>query len=221
MASSYEKKQKSPLLSLPGELRNKIYEYALGGNLISPFYLGDDDTVFFLRSAQYGNPQDQSTEEAWAKLFNLSKVCRQLYQETKLLPYKLNVFNICLGGAFGSFLSQLKDVNKKAITTVSFGFMSWVETDPIIYPCTVPKELEECTGLTTAISIITLDACQKKMVADFAKARGLKLVVESDGISDISWSMYDCLYEAMMKDAGMGEEDYDEEYPEEDYDEEF
>ncbi|CAN9348072.1 hypothetical protein CC77DRAFT_1019508 [Alternaria alternata] len=69
----------SPLLHLPGEIRNEIYQYVLNegvydfmDGIVSPTYECDER-------------------------FALLRVCREIYNETRLLPFSLNTFH------FGSF----------------------------------------------------------------------------------------------------------------------
>lgn len=70
-----------PLLRLPPELRNRIWEYALGGH------------IFTVRSC---DPKSKvvhfevSSEEK--KGTTLLRACRQIYAETALLPFRLNAF---------------------------------------------------------------------------------------------------------------------------------
>jgi hypothetical protein len=55
-----------------------------------------------------------------------------------------------LGNELGDFLVQLKDANKQAIKTVSFGFELWYNLPSFMHDKTVPEELEECTGRSSA-----------------------------------------------------------------------
>jgi hypothetical protein len=190
-----------------------IYECALGGNEVAPYTDTKHAQIHSFCCSPYGRYDIRDTDEAWQKLFDLGRACRQLREETKRVPYTANVFNIALGGEFGWALSQLKPSRKRAITTVSFGFKAWVQIDPDTYAYTVPEELKDCTGLKTVISVVTLRDTQKKMVEAFAKKRRLKLLIESEGISDerSSWMDIDdesAEYEAYCN----GEYEEEEEY---------
>ncbi|CAA9957448.1 hypothetical protein PTMSG1_01056 [Pyrenophora teres f. maculata] len=73
------------LLGLPGQIRNQIYSYVIGGHTIHCSYpVGCNVTPFKLYGL-YG-------KERWNRLFSLSLVCRQLNHEAKNLPYELNTF---------------------------------------------------------------------------------------------------------------------------------
>ena len=148
-----------------------VYRYAIGGNTISSEPP---------RAAPYGEHDTRATEEAWNKLFALGKVCRQLHQETRLLPYKLNVFNLSLGHEFDDFLRGLSDAKKKAITTVSVGFDSWVDPFFIEHDFYITLQLKDCTGLKTIISMVTLEKGLKEEVEEYAEWMGLKLAIEED-----------------------------------------
>ncbi|KAI4701716.1 hypothetical protein J4E81_003456 [Alternaria sp. BMP 2799] len=69
----------SPLLRLPAELRNTIFAYAL-----------DHDTIVL----EHPVPRIRITDSRHKDAINLLYVCRQIYIETALLPYKLNRFVI-------------------------------------------------------------------------------------------------------------------------------
>lgn len=201
MIHSEEHNRQSPLLRRPGELWNRIYKYALGGNEISPYQVHEDSDYFYLTARPYGT-QENDTKASWENLFNLSRTCRQLRHETRMLPYKFNVFSVAWTDDFSDFLRDTNNAKKQAITIVSFGFMDQTKIPVFPVDCTVPKELWKYTGLMTVISIVTLDLAQKKLVEDFAKNRGLKLVIEDQGISDkamdcdAAWGNF---YEAEME----------------------
>jgi hypothetical protein len=92
-------------------------------------------------------------------------------------------------------------------------FKAWVQIDPDTYTYTVPEELKDCTGLKTVISVVTLHDTQKKMVEAFAKKRGLKLLIESEGISDERSSWMDIDEESAEYEAYCnGEYEEEEEY---------
>ncbi|KAF1360416.1 hypothetical protein EJ07DRAFT_177115 [Lizonia empirigonia] len=72
----------TPLLQLPPEVRNQIWEYALGGN------------VFEITSSRKVQTRRRTKESVQPKhAFPLLGVCRQIYAETALLPYKANAFD--------------------------------------------------------------------------------------------------------------------------------
>ncbi|KAI4955941.1 hypothetical protein J4E91_000150 [Alternaria rosae] len=101
----------SPLLQLPENVRNLIYAYALGGKTINigyqTYHLTFDPTkprkvkqvtpMFKYRCTVYdGNRNPFTTiSQPWVKsstVFTLlNGVCRQMYQETATLPYRLNL----------------------------------------------------------------------------------------------------------------------------------
>ncbi|KAF2132417.1 hypothetical protein P153DRAFT_429557 [Dothidotthia symphoricarpi CBS 119687] len=108
----------SPLLRLPANVRERIYKHVLGGNTINICYktyqldrTGYDKppilspvfkyhcTVFKGKASPY-----KQTEQPWIKTSTgftlLNGVCRQLHQETSIMPYELNVI------AFDSHLTM-------------------------------------------------------------------------------------------------------------------
>lgn len=79
--STLHNQKQSPLLRLPAELRNWIYEYALGSLTIRKCLFRPHKFRAF----------DTSRQER-TNLTALASTCRQLYGETRLLPFELNVF---------------------------------------------------------------------------------------------------------------------------------
>ncbi|KAL1795123.1 hypothetical protein ACET3X_006939 [Alternaria dauci] len=75
-AISQRNHRKSPLLRLPAELRNKIYEYVFLSQPIRPFREHRE-------WPHWAYPRSQ---------LNLLEACRQIYLEAKLFPFALNVF---------------------------------------------------------------------------------------------------------------------------------
>ena len=77
MCRSRRNQTESPLLRLPGELRNKIYEYALSQSIFQIVW--------------YNHYGDHLVRTFYPlDLAYLPKTCRQIYQETLLLPTSLN-----------------------------------------------------------------------------------------------------------------------------------
>jgi hypothetical protein len=100
----------SPLLRLPGELRNRIYELVLGGKTICVEFktwhnLERNGHTALDCQFKYHYKVMNAKTNPWAPYIStaiqqseglsrnftlLNGVCRQLYQETAVLPYKLN-----------------------------------------------------------------------------------------------------------------------------------
>ncbi|KAI4641893.1 uncharacterized protein J4E78_010323 [Alternaria triticimaculans] len=76
----------SPLLRLPAEIRNIIFAYALSH--------GDIELKVIPRIINGPGRKGCWKHRNWANPFNISPLyaCRQIYFETALLPYELNVF---------------------------------------------------------------------------------------------------------------------------------
>lgn len=60
--------------------------------------------------------------ERVSNIFSLACVCRQIYDETKLLQYKKNIFMFSTEFALRTFSSALKDEQRNAISTISIDF---------------------------------------------------------------------------------------------------
>ncbi|RYO63426.1 hypothetical protein AA0113_g6119 [Alternaria arborescens] len=75
----------SPLLQLPGEIRNKIYQYALGGHHI---YLDEHQPSFKRLVIRRAEGKRISKDG----LFALGYTCRQTHSESAILLFSLNEF---------------------------------------------------------------------------------------------------------------------------------
>jgi hypothetical protein len=81
--SSVQQNSKSPLLQLPAEIRNQIFEKALSNLVISP---GDEDGTF----CYVKDFDDEGARYQSGVAFVLLRVCRQIYAETSLMPCARN-----------------------------------------------------------------------------------------------------------------------------------
>ncbi|KAF2647257.1 hypothetical protein K491DRAFT_723594 [Lophiostoma macrostomum CBS 122681] len=91
--------QNSPLLQLPAEIRSIIYGYVLGGTKIhvERLYWKTGKPKLPCRSlGSFTYPSHRHREMSRESLTLLNNLCRQLYKETAVLPYSLNIW------AFGS-----------------------------------------------------------------------------------------------------------------------
>jgi hypothetical protein len=92
----------SPLIRLPGELRNLIYGYALGED----------------RFGCYGFVRRTHPTLAWGERENrlaLLRVCHQIYEEAALLPFSLNEFKFAYCKGFLDFCLALGPTKRRAI----------------------------------------------------------------------------------------------------------
>jgi hypothetical protein len=169
---------RSPLLSLPSELRDMIYDYAIGGEEVRPKYSCSWNKISINLMSRPSGSDALYTGEAWKNLFILSHVCRQLRLETLCLPFTLSVFNI-VGCNFGYFLIDLKVAFKESITTVSFG-TDYINDLREAEENMVPDELDECINLKTVILKAGLYVWEKTLIKDWAEERDMKLVDEAE-----------------------------------------
>jgi hypothetical protein len=98
--NSVQANQQSPLLRLPTELRTKIWTYVLG----STIYRGKGYT--YTGEAQFV-PRDRSIG------LSLLQTCRQVYSETTMLPFALNIFSVgkfrCIRSGFKTMKSHQRN----------------------------------------------------------------------------------------------------------------
>ncbi|KAF2658257.1 hypothetical protein K491DRAFT_676507 [Lophiostoma macrostomum CBS 122681] len=88
--SMTEQKQETTLLSLPGELRDSVWEFAVGGNLI---HFGIDKPVRVLERTKdpYSSAAEPSTKSS--HLLALPLTYRQIYCESILTIYRTNTIS--------------------------------------------------------------------------------------------------------------------------------
>ncbi|KAF2132678.1 hypothetical protein P153DRAFT_382296 [Dothidotthia symphoricarpi CBS 119687] len=162
-AITRKNQETSPLLRLPAELRNRIYELAIGGYEIHPETCSESDTLD-MDCRQYNS--SEKTTMSWDKLFNLSYTCCQLHAETKLLPYQLSIFQITYAGWFDYWLSIISEEQLECITTVSFKGVKNLSTID-----TIPERLDECTGLERLICYDSLGRDARDCLKEFVRSR--------------------------------------------------
>jgi hypothetical protein len=88
----------SPFLRLPAEVRNRIYEYALGSQTINIGYetYEEEQPVFKYHCTVFSRMTNpfKERQQHYVKISKgftlLNNICRQLYLETAVLPYKLS-----------------------------------------------------------------------------------------------------------------------------------
>ncbi|KAF2874969.1 hypothetical protein BDV95DRAFT_665622 [Massariosphaeria phaeospora] len=94
--------RESPLLSLPAEIRNQIYQYAMGGSEINvtrarptnhhPDWRKRSKCLFWHGRATHLEPFVRSSPEGVGTSFHFPETCRQVYAETVTLGYSTNLF---------------------------------------------------------------------------------------------------------------------------------
>lgn len=147
-----------------------------------------------------GTPEHR--EQNWARLFSLSLVSKQLREETKLMPYTLNVFHAPPGHEFGVFLGELKVEYAEAIQTIMFGDRYYGPCDAEDMLHTLPRNLGKCTGLKTVVRLPSLNKVQLQLIDMLIQHMSLNAVDEEDGMMGYCDPWADC---EMMEE---GYEDY-------------
>jgi hypothetical protein len=114
----FERNQSTPLLSLPAEIRGRIWAYAVGGATLRP--CATNPYRYNSRRQFKRWPADSPHGVA------LLRVCRQIYSEAAFLPSKLSILlidNIRQGwfSQARSAVSQLKLYQRRQIKNVQFG----------------------------------------------------------------------------------------------------
>jgi hypothetical protein len=111
-------REQSPLLRLPGELRNKIYEYAMSDVTITIFPSSNPRKPFQLYAYLARGAADAISSSNVLDMTGLMRTCQQVYLETRLLPFQAITFHVNSDGSFITFLEKLLGAERDAITTV-------------------------------------------------------------------------------------------------------
>ncbi|CBX94478.1 hypothetical protein IAQ61_009680 [Plenodomus lingam] len=120
----------SPLLQLPEDIRTKIFEYVLGGKTIKIDYetyrtrrtqgqpkasvpIFKYDCTIYNRRTNPFKLQPSPLDTVTTRYSPLNNICRQLYEETATLPYKLNVIAFASASVMFNFLYQERRLSRK------------------------------------------------------------------------------------------------------------
>jgi hypothetical protein len=101
LRSTLHNQTNSPLLRLPSELRNRVYEYALGG----------DCEPFTIKASPIDFPMTLLDLPA----LSLLRSCRQIYHETANLPYTLIKSKFSDSTSISKFVDQRTPAQLQAI----------------------------------------------------------------------------------------------------------
>ncbi|KAI4659039.1 uncharacterized protein J4E78_005462 [Alternaria triticimaculans] len=125
----------SPLLRLPGELRNRIYELAVGGNIIvvTKSYTRPGKTSVCLTSANTSGPDAKSAQASIrapvSGIFTIGLVCRQLHRETALSQYAKNLFHFDNMYHGRDFVDSLSSAQRALLTSISVNVEDYFRSD--------------------------------------------------------------------------------------------
>ena len=131
-----ENQSKSPLLRLPGEIRNLIYEYALGGNTINIGFETYRTTyksnkprevvpIFKYHCTVFNKPTNPfkmgypSQVKISSNFTTLHNICRQLYLETDILPYQLNIMSFSSYNVMFNLLFMEKRLSRRQLDAIT------------------------------------------------------------------------------------------------------
>lgn len=134
-------KSTSPFVSLPAELRNHIYAYTLSGEVI--------DIYCWRRYTPFGFATRVLRKQK--NFLALLAVCRQLYIETRLLPFQLNAFRFKSQDAFQSWLDKFDSDQQRSIQEIHI--VTWMSRHMVegeswlLKPLTAVVPVDRISGL--------------------------------------------------------------------------
>ncbi|KAF1360521.1 hypothetical protein EJ07DRAFT_177234 [Lizonia empirigonia] len=125
MNSTLRNQQQSVLLCLPGELRNKIYNYALAINRYRGIYVRKLGGGVATDYQSYKGGRFKGYDPV-VTILGLTETCHQTHAETRLLPFMLNVFYIgteygVSPEQFGPCVKAFTAAQQAAMTSIVIG----------------------------------------------------------------------------------------------------
>ncbi|KAI4931577.1 hypothetical protein J4E85_004171 [Alternaria conjuncta] len=128
-AITFRNQTESPLLRLPGELRNRIYELVVGGNII--FVSGSlQRPEKALVDLMTPGVAQKSTWTFVSGIFTIGLACRQLHRETALTQYTKNVFHFDDMQSGRAFVNGLTSTQRALLTSISVNVVDYFSADP-------------------------------------------------------------------------------------------
>ncbi|OCL15142.1 hypothetical protein AOQ84DRAFT_358288 [Glonium stellatum] len=112
----------SPLLRLPAELRNQIFVYAIGGQRILISIVGNPYSETVLHTYKHPDVRPLAGARPYTSsgeiFVPISRTSRQIYNETALLPYKLNEFEFSSSRVMQRWMEERLPVQKRSISCI-------------------------------------------------------------------------------------------------------
>lgn len=193
----------SPLLSLPPEIRNRIYGYVLGGNelhvnivrqsrttkrikleiTICTAVIDEESAAIMIRHEE-GDTEISDWHDRHhgcgvpgskvSYSVALLKTCAQIHSETALLPFQMNTFIFNITEAFQTFHRKLMPIQRKAIRYMSLETGYFREHRGPMIPGAL-RWLKRMTGLKR---IVLFEQFLAYSIVDFTS--GAKDVIRDD-----------------------------------------
>ncbi|KAF2442577.1 hypothetical protein P171DRAFT_487805 [Karstenula rhodostoma CBS 690.94] len=111
----------TPFLRLPGEILNKIYRFVLGNNVLRQTRTGDNWRSPRMKFLPPFSNRDQQTSECprdrknWLSLL---LACRQIYSQTRFLPFMWNRFSVTRLRHIRPLLQRMRPEQREKITDI-------------------------------------------------------------------------------------------------------
>ncbi|KAF2184289.1 hypothetical protein K469DRAFT_180504 [Zopfia rhizophila CBS 207.26] len=113
-----QQNSETPLLSLPSEIRNAIWEYTIGGYhvMIGHAVHGRDAGQYYHKAIPLA--ADCDNQKLRQRRFQLHRVCQQIRNETVLLMYSLNMFAFQNINVMNGWIKSLSQAQRESVSTL-------------------------------------------------------------------------------------------------------
>jgi hypothetical protein len=177
--SSLQHNSNSPLLRLPAEIRNQIYNYVIGRHHYEIRTRGSSGITYYLSPGSASSP-------SWREQNGLSQTCRQLHHETSALPFRNNMFGIRMmedHSTLNKWMGLLQPYQASAIQSIYFCLFTYAKSLETLK--TLLSNFSGIKGVRTWI-IISCGRILGYRYEQVMQSAGFKLI--SSGNFNIIWS---------------------------------
>jgi hypothetical protein len=171
-------------LTLPAEIRNQIYEYVLGGVEVMPRM---NTGTRAIQCVSYG--LKLRGRKSWEQHIALTFVCRAIHNDTRLLPYSLNIIKLgYCSEAFNKWLSFIGEARTAAIKTVYVRSEQRFIENRELFPV-----LHRLEGLKRLVYYSESSAGKSLLLHAYVCARKLEMWVDNRiySVEEMLWDEHD------------------------------
>jgi len=155
----------SPLLRLPAELRNHIFDYVFENITVDFDHQETMHGDYVFTAFSRDTYQDRRSKWTLPEIVRTTTVCRQIRAETALLPFTRSVFDLTsytARGIQGALLSKILPMQRDAITRLRLEHTLKIHTDVDVWSGLVDIGIVKLPSLRQVmVELSTWGLCSK------------------------------------------------------------